>query len=229
MNPNAWPWLFIFGALALLAVCGLLLRIVRHDKAQDERDEAEIAELMDRSAFLTSVYGVELDDEPATVKESLPVGVVKQSLTTDAFTLRSNWDEAPEWAMCRIQQPWGSVMYYERQPVLGMQWHYEGGRYHFDGCGPANPNWKQAIEQRPAKVGYYEPLPVPTPEEVQRVADHTWRLAEAISTERDDNDLIPRARHRQLIAIESAAEKYVKNYRSTDNFEKLAEAVRVKL
>lgn len=84
-----------------------------------------------------------------TVKESLPT----------AFTLRPDWSKAPEWAMWAAQDGDGAVWLYEKEPLRdeSTEWEpdgwYEPSRggliYEQEAVGPANPNWRQAIEARP--------------------------------------------------------------------------------
>lgn len=81
----------------------------------------------------------------------------------EAFTLRPDWSKAPEWAMWAAQDDDGEIYWFSLRPIFTTECeatYYEAWAKGFDterdqewdfyGQGPANPNWKQAIEQRPA-------------------------------------------------------------------------------
>lgn len=187
-------------------------------------------------------------EPPAEQVMEMPEGVIERPLSEriqspigahpltehDKFTLRPNWDEAPEWAMWAAQD--GKGCYWFRlkpmtlkevepdygldewaralDPREGQEWEY------FSREKGALPNWRLAIEQRPR-------LTTLTQEQFDERARHLKGWSAAVSTPvHYDTGAAARAR---LEAIEKAALRYVKRPDSQRNFERLAKALGVEL
>lgn len=182
--------------IVAVSMTGLIIRdAVRNKRAQFDSEAPTLA------AYAEASQAIATEPSPYWRNPAEP----------SAFTLRPNRDNTRPQEEFAAQDYDGEVKFFEKRPIHeeGQSWWWSGEAdicSRFQSRGPANPNWRQAIEQRPAKLSSDER---PTSAEVSRAVNHLAALKPAPLTESDDAELV------RLYDIAKAASIYLKTGSAT--------------